>query len=289
MEHQIPVDPHSRADDPELDKERHDGTHEVTADVAYKRLMIVNVAFYGNPNAGDGQWVLIDAGIPGMTGQITDAAKERFGGTGRPAAIVLTHGHFDHVGVLRHLAELWDVPIYAHELETPFLNGQSAYPPPDPTVGNGMMAAMSPLYPRGPIDVSQWLQILPTDGSVPFMPGWKWLHTPGHAPGHISLWREQDRTLIAGDAFITTNQESAYAVAIQKPELHGPPMYFTPDWDSARTSVTTLAALEPEIAVTGHGRALRGLEMRHALHTLSQNFDQIAIPEHGRYVHKVER
>ena len=42
-----------------------------------------------------------------------------------------------------------------------------------------------------------------------------------------------DRTLIAGDAFITTKQESAYAVATQRPELHGPPMYFTPDWRSA--------------------------------------------------------
>lgn len=285
MEHQIPLNPDSRADDPEADKERHDHTREVTPDVAYKRLMLVNVAFYGLPNAGDGQWVLIDAGIPGMTGQITDAAKERFGENGRPAAIVLTHGHFDHVGVLKHLAELWNVPIYAHERETPFLNGQSAYPPPDPTVGNGMMAAMSPLYPRGPIDVSRWLQILPTDSSVPFMPGWQWLHTPGHTPGHVSLWREQDRTLIAGDAFITTNQESAYAVATQKPELHGPPMYFTPDWESARASVARLDALQPEIAVTGHGRALRGAEMRNALHTLSLNFDQIAVPEHGRYVH----
>ncbi len=287
MEHQIPLDPSSRADSPEVDHARHDGTHEVTPDVAYKRLMLVNVAFYGNEHAGDGQWVLIDAGIPGMTGQITGAAKERFGENGRPAAIVMTHGHFDHVGVLEHLAELWDVPIYAHELETPFLNGQSAYPPPDPTVGNGLMATMSPMYPRGPIDVSRWLQILPSDSSVPFMPGWKWLHTPGHAPGHVSLWREQDRTLIAGDAFITTNQESAYAVATQLPALHGPPMYFTPDWDSARTSVAKLAALEPEIALTGHGRAMRGPEMRAALHTLAQNFDQIAIPEHGRYVHKV--
>ena len=287
MEHQIPLDPHSRADSPEVDNARHDGTHEVTPDVAYKRLVLVNVAFYGNEHAGDGHWVMIDAGIPGMTGQITSAAKERFGGTGRPAAIVLTHGHFDHVGVLEHLAELWDVPIYAHELETPYLNGQSAYPPPDPTVGNGLMSATSPLYPRGPVNVSRWLQILPTDGSVPFMPGWQWLHTPGHTPGHTSLWREQDRTLIAGDAFITTNQESAYAVATQLPALHGPPMYFTPDWDSARTSVARLAALEPEIAVTGHGRAMRGPEMRAALHTLSQNFDQIAVPEHGHYVHKM--
>ena len=45
-----------------------------------------------------------------------------------------------------------------------------------------------------------------------------------HAPGHISYWREVDRTLVVGDAFITTAQESAYAVATQAPELHGPPI-----------------------------------------------------------------
>ena len=76
------------------------------------------------------------------------------------------------------------------------------------------MSLLAPLFPRRPIDVSRWLQRLPEDGSVPQMPGWRWIHTPGHTPGHISFWRERDRTIIAGDAFITTNQESAYAVAV---------------------------------------------------------------------------
>ena len=196
----------------------------------------------------------------------------------------MTHGHFDHVGALATLAERWNVPIYAHERELPYLDGRESYPPPDPTVGGGAMALLSRFYPRGPVDVSRWLQPFPTDGSVPGLPGWRWIHTPGHTTGHVSLWREADRTLIAGDAFITTRQESAYAVAVQRPELHGPPMYFTPDWESARTSVRTLAALEPDLAITGHGRALQGREMRDALHTLARDFDQVAVPDHGRYV-----
>ena len=53
---------------------------------------------------------------PGMTGRIESAARERFGEGARPAAIVLTHGHFDHVGCLEKLAEKWDAPIYAHPL-----------------------------------------------------------------------------------------------------------------------------------------------------------------------------
>ncbi len=66
--------------------------------------------------------------------------------------------------------------------------------------------------------------------------------------------------------------------------MHGPPQYFTPDWESARTSVETLAAVEPELVVTGHGPAMRGAEMRAALHALARDFDRVAVPEHGRYV-----
>lgn len=252
-------------------------------DLAYQRLAIVNVIYAGAP--GDHQWVLIDAGMIGTAALIADAAAQRFGKRSRPAAIVLTHGHFDHVGALHALAERWDVPIYAHPLELPYLDGRSAYPPPDPSVGGGLMSTLSRFYPRGPIDVSRWLATLPADGSVPGMPGWQWLHTPGHAPGHISLWREADRSLIVGDAFITTRQESAFAVALQRPEIHGPPMYYTPDWRQARQSVARLAALEPELVVTGHGPAMAGREMRQALHTLARDFDHVAVPEQGRYVH----
>jgi hypothetical protein len=45
-----------------------------------------------------------------------------------------------------------------------------------------------------------------------------------------------------------------------------------------------LAKLEPELAVTGHGRAMQGLEMRTALHLLAENFDYYAVPKDGRYV-----
>src|SRR4051794_9836791 len=250
---QIPLDSASRAD---ISTEG--SVHDVAADLSYQRLAIVNVAYFGASGAGDRKWVLIDAGLVGTAGLIARAAESRFGPSSRPAAIVLTHGHFDHVGALEELAERWDVPVYAHELELPYLDGRSSYPPPDPTVGGGLMALFSSLYPKGPIDVSQWLTRLPADGSVPFMHGWRWIHTPGHTPGHISLWREDDHTLIVGDAFITTKQESAVAAALQFPEIHGPPMYYTPDWQASRTSVQTLAALEPELVAAGHGPAMRG-------------------------------
>jgi glyoxylase-like metal-dependent hydrolase (beta-lactamase superfamily II) len=279
MTNQIPLDSSDRAD-----RAHEGGVHEVAPDLGYQRLAIVNVTYFGTPNAGDRKWVLIDAGVVGTAGMIGRAAEHRFGSGTRPAAIVLTHGHFDHVGALEDLADTWDVPVYAHELEMPYLDGRSSYPPPDPTVGGGMLAALSPFFPRGPINIGKRLHTLPADGSVPGMPGWRWIPTPGHTPGHVSFWRDSDRTIIAGDAFITTKQESVYAVAKQEPEMHGPPMYYTPDWDDARVSVCKLAALEPDLAVTGHGRAMKGADMRRALHELADNFEEVAVPEHGRYV-----
>jgi glyoxylase-like metal-dependent hydrolase (beta-lactamase superfamily II) len=114
--------------------------------------------------------------------------------------------------------------------------------------------------------------------------GWRWLHTPGHSPGRVSLWRRADRLVIAGDAFVTTRQESVYSAVTQAPELHGPPMYFTPDWPSARQSVLNLAALGPDTVVTGHGQAMQGPEMRSALAELAERFDEVAVPKHGQYV-----
>ena len=261
------------------------GSVERVADgVFYLCTGIANLFFYGHPGAADREWVLIDTGVFGFGHRIVRAAEELFGKGSRPSAIILTHGHFDHVGAVRKLAEAWDAPVYAHSLELPYVTGRSKYPPPDPTVGGGAMAALSWTYPREPIDLGSRVRALPEDGSVPGMPGWRWVHTPGHTAGHIALFRDADRTLIAGDAFVTTKQESALAVLTQRPEVHGPPAYFTPDWEAARRSVQELAWLQPAVAATGHGVPLRGEAMRHALNDLAREFDARAVPEHGRYV-----
>ncbi len=260
------------------------GLHGLADDLAYLRLSIVNVVFYGRQDAGDRGWVLFDTGLATSEDAIRNAAAILFGEAARPSAIVLTHGHFDHVGSVASLAQEWDVPVYAHALELPYLDGTASYPPADPFVGGGVMALLSPLYPRSPIDISARLAVLPADRSVPGMPGWRWLHTPGHAPGHVALWREGDRTLIAGDAVITTGQESAYEVMVQQLEIHGPPRYFTPDWGAAHRSAQLIARLEPELLITGHGAPAIGPAMRHGLQQLARDFETIAVPQDGKYV-----
>jgi len=249
-------------------------------------LSIVNAYLVGPSRAGDRGWVLVDAGLSFSSGAIVAAAANAFGAKSRPAAIVLTHGHFDHVGSLEALAEAWDTPVYAHQLEMPYLTGRADYPPPDPAVGGGAMAWLSPLYSRRGLNLGNRVRPLPDGGVVPCMPGWRWIHTPGHTPGHVSLFRDTDRVLIAGDAFVTTKQESFFA-ALFKPEVvHGPPAYFTSDWDAARSSVRTVAQLSPDVAATGHGVPMRGNRLRRELNRLAQNFDRIALPADGRYVRR---
>jgi hypothetical protein len=75
-------------------------------------------------------------------------------------------------------------------------------------------------------------------------------------------------------------------VLTQKPEIHGPPAYYTTDWEAARQSVQVLAALEPRLVATGHGKPLLGLAMLASLRNLARDFDRLAIPESGRYVHR---
>jgi glyoxylase-like metal-dependent hydrolase (beta-lactamase superfamily II) len=261
--------------------------YEVAPDIGGLRQLMVNVYFIGDPGTGD--WSLVDAGLAGSAAPILREVAKRFGPGAKPKNILLTHGHFDHVGALKTLARDWGVDVFAHSLELPYLTGRSSYPPPDPTVGGGAMAWLSMAYPKKPINLAQFVKPLPADGSVPGWPEWRWFHTAGHSPGHVSFFRERDRALIAGDAFVTTRQESALAVMKQTPELNGPPAYFTPDWNAARDSVQHLASLNPEVVATGHGVPLRGERMRQELHELANNFDAVARPTRGRYLQEPAR
>ncbi|RKQ96909.1 metallo-beta-lactamase superfamily protein [Kushneria sinocarnis] len=252
--------------------------HEVISDVYCLPDRIVNVYLVGAP--GSREWVLIDAGMPGSEERIRHAAEERFGADTPPRAIVLTHGHFDHVGAAVELAEHWDVPVYAHARELPYLTGRESYPGPWTDVGGGLISRLARFFPDQPVDLGERVRSLPEDGSIPPLPEWQWVPTPGHTPGHVSLFRPADRALIAGDAFVTVQQESLYKVFTQHRELSGPPRYFTVDWDAARASVGRLAALGPSVAMTGHGMAMAGDELNQRLNDLYLRFDELAVPRH---------
>lgn len=266
---------------PATSRKSGEGT-ELLADIYFQTIQIVNIVFVGDPGTKD--YVLVDAGMPDSASEIISIAEDRFGSNVRPKAIILTHGHFDHVGAIIELIRYWKVPVFAHELEIPYLTGQKNYPKPDPSVEGGMVAKMSSLFPNEPVNLGNNVEPLPPRGKVPHLTDFRWFHTPGHTPGHISLFREEDGVLIAGDAFVTVKQESLYKVTMQKQEISGPPRYLTPDWEAARNSVEHLASLNPSTAITGHGLPMTGEKLSESLDELVQNFDKIAIPNHGKYV-----
>lgn len=252
---------------------------EIADGVLFLRTLIANLYLIKE----GASWVLVDAGLRGYADTIRSTAREFVGSIAPPVSVVLTHGHFDHVGSLSALLETWDVPVFAHPLERPYLTGVSPYPPPDPLVGGGLMTWLSRLYPRGPIDLGRRFEPLSESRAIPGLTEWQWIPTPGHTAGHVSLFRERDRVLIAGDAVTTVRQESMSAVMTQRPGVHGPPAYYTPDWTTAAESVHRVAALEPEILATGHGEPQRGPVMRAELRELAARFAEREIPGFGRY------
>jgi glyoxylase-like metal-dependent hydrolase (beta-lactamase superfamily II) len=256
---------------------------EVTPDLYCYTVQIVNVVFFGFAGEGN-DWVLIDAGMPKSGATIKEEAEKRFGKNNPPKAIILTHGHFDHIGGLVDLLEVWDVPVYAHALEIPYITGQKNYPEPDTTVEGGMVAKLSFLFPHESIDIGSKAHALPDDHTIPFMPNWKWIHTPGHSDGHISMFRNDDHAMIVGDAFVTVIQDELYKVFTQEKEIGGPPRYLTLDWDVAEQSVGILAALRPKIAITGHGVPVEGPWLDENLDKLVSNFETIAVPDYGKFV-----
>lgn len=255
---------------------------EVLPDLYLHTIQIVNIILYGDPNKSD--FILVDAGMPKSANEIISVAEKRFGPNCRPRAIILTHGHFDHVGAIIELIEHWKVPVYAHPLELPYLTGLRNYPEPDSSVNGGLIAKFSSFFPNEAINLGANVKPLPLNGPIPDMSGFRWIHTPGHTPGHISLFRDADGTLIAGDAFVTVKQESLYKVLIQQKEISGPPRYFTTDWSAALDSVKKLESLKPTVALTGHGLPMIGEELAGNLKKLKNEFEQIALPNRGKFL-----
>lgn len=248
----------------------------IAPDVGWLPISFVNVYFIGQPG---GTWTLVDSGLPGRAGQIIEAAEARFGSGARPEAIVLTHGHFDHAGSALALAQHWHVPVYVHPLERPYLEGESDYPPPDPTVG-GAMAFLSRFMPFRARDLRPSLREL-SPGSVPGAAGWEWIATPGHSPGHVSLFRSSDRVLLAGDAFATVNMDSWTGLISGTRALARAGTPFNTDWDATYQSLRALVELRPNVAACGHGTPRSEPDLPNRLTRFLQRF---RAPRHGRYV-----
>ena len=156
---------------------------------------------------------------------------------------VLTHVHPDHQGATHELCDTLAIPLWCGErdapaAEDPALMREGGRATPYDRIIDRLLAG--PGHP-----VARRLR----DGDE--VAGFTVLETPGHTLGHIALWRESDRVLIAGDVL------NGMHLATGRRGLHEPPRRFSVDPARNRQSARRLAELRPSLICFGHGPPLR--------------------------------
>jgi hydroxyacylglutathione hydrolase len=159
------------------------------------------------------------------------------------SAHALTHAHPDHQGSSKEMCETLGIPFWVGEhdadaAERPELIRERQ---PDHPINRFSFKALA--GPGRRVD----RKLVEGDEVA----GFRVLHTPGHSVGHVALWRERDRVLIAGDVLCSQDQLTGIR------GMHEPRPFFTPDIARNRESARRLAALEPALTLFGHGPPLR--------------------------------
>jgi hydroxyacylglutathione hydrolase len=161
-------------------------------------------------------------------------------------AHAVTHGHSDHQGSSAALVARLGIPFWAPADEADALRSGRD----DALSPRNAVTRWQARHWRGPaVPVDRELR----EGDA-LDAGFVALETPGHSPGHLSYWREDDRTLIAGDVLFGRHPLTG------RPGLHEPPARFTLDPARNRASIRRLAELRPALIVFGHGRPQRDPE-----------------------------
>jgi hydroxyacylglutathione hydrolase len=158
-------------------------------------------------------------------------------------AHALTHAHPDHQGSSHAVCEQLGIPLWCGQGDVPAMETPGAI---KNSKAPGWLNALQGRFWTGP--AHPVARALSEDDEVA---GFTVLETPGHSPGHVSFWRESDRTLIVGDVLGNMN----FITGI--PGLNTPPDMFTPDPARNHESARRLAELRPALACFGHGAPLR--------------------------------
>jgi glyoxylase-like metal-dependent hydrolase (beta-lactamase superfamily II) len=194
--------------------------------------------------------VLVDTGTPGQLPAIREAFEKAGVPFNKLSKVILTHQDFDHIGSLPELLKEFEGPIevLAHKEDKPYIEGDI----PFIKMNKEMMLKRIEALPTEQRE--QFLSLLNTpitskvdtiieDGQVlPYCGGITVIFTPGHTPGHISLYHHDSKTLITGDAIVADNGK-----------LVGPNPNATPDMDQAYESLKKFTSYDIETVICYHG------------------------------------
>jgi glyoxylase-like metal-dependent hydrolase (beta-lactamase superfamily II) len=182
---------------------------------------------------------LVDTGLPGQAEAIASALANAGIGVRDVGRIIFTHQDLDHIGSGAALVRQSGARVLAHGVEAPYIEGELKPLKPTPQMLEQRPQMREILQSLEPVSVDELLE----DGErLDLAGGTRVIFTPGHTPGHTSLYLERSKVLIAGDA-----------LTAEEGRLNGPNPSVTLHTDEAARSVRKLAALDVETIVCYHG------------------------------------
>ena len=198
--------------------------------------------------------LLVDTGLPRSRAQLLQALSLIGRTIDDVRAVVLTHGHFDHVGTAEHLRSTHGIPVYCHPDDAhiaahPYSYGRERTPFVYPLLHPRAVPGLIAMTAAGALEVRGIRDTLPLTPEVAAtLPGAPLLvPTPGHTKGHVALHFEDRDAVISGDALVTldpyTGQPGPQVVARAA----------TADMDTALASLTALRATGVRTVLPGHG------------------------------------
>lgn len=206
----------------------------------------------------DGYW-LIDTGLPGNRSPIEALIAEAGLDVSKLQGIILTHQDIDHIGGLPQWLDApagREIPVYAHQDDRGPIDATAPLIKVSPERRASLLESMPEQVRQSFLHVfsgehTNVTSVLSGGETLPFAGGLAVIHTPGHTPGHVSLYHVPSKTLIAGDA-----------MTVAEGVLNGPNPPFTPDMPKALRSLQSLAAFEIDAVICYHGGLVRGEEVQ---------------------------
>src|SRR5215203_2753739 len=182
---------------------------------------------------------LVDAGLPDQTEVIGAALVEGGIGVRDLKRIIFTHQDLDHVGSGAALVRQSGARVLAHSADAPYIDGSLRLLKPSPEMLEQRPQMREVLERLEPVGVDEHLedsQRLDLAGRI------RVIFTPGHTPGHLSLYLERSKVLIAGDA-----------LRAERGSLNGPNPSMTLEMGTALQSLRRLADLDIDTIICYHG------------------------------------